>query len=80
MDRPPPEAVRAAAEDAAADDFVRLLPHGYRTPTADSAMSGGERQRPGLAQAFVRPHRLVVAHRLSAAARADGPKASDSSM
>ncbi|MBB1242358.1 ABC transporter ATP-binding protein [Streptomyces durbertensis] len=103
VDRPPPEAVRAAAGDAAADGFVRLLPHGYRTPVADAPMSGGERQRLGLARAFVRSHRLlvlddatsaldtaterrvwealdrmaghrtrlVVAHRLSTAARAD---------
>ncbi|MFD3541626.1 ABC transporter ATP-binding protein [Streptomyces sp. NPDC058662] len=100
---PAPEAVRAAARAAGADLFVRRLPEGYDTPLAEAPMSGGERQRLGLARAFchagrllvlddatssldtvtarqveraldreVRPGtRIVIAHRLSSAARAD---------
>ncbi|MFJ4776631.1 ABC transporter ATP-binding protein [Streptomyces sp. NPDC088762] len=101
--RPAPAAVREAARQAAADPFVRRLPEGYGTAVARAPMSGGERQRLGLARAFLRPGRLlvlddatsgldtvtaaeveralarevrpgtrlVVAHRVSAAARAD---------
>ncbi|MCX4658210.1 ABC transporter ATP-binding protein [Streptomyces uncialis] len=53
-------AVRAAARAAAADEFIALLPDGYRTPLDRAPLSGGERQRLGLARAFAHPGRLLV--------------------
>ncbi|MEW2417573.1 ABC transporter ATP-binding protein [Streptomyces sp. NPDC046866] len=44
-----------AARAARADRFVRRLPAGYDTPLDHTPMSGGERQRLGLARALVRP-------------------------
>ncbi|MEV4217579.1 ABC transporter transmembrane domain-containing protein [Nonomuraea sp. NPDC049725] len=55
-----PEHVAEAARAACADSFVRRLPDGYDTPLADAPMSGGERQRLGLARAFARGERLLV--------------------
>ncbi|NJP67794.1 ABC transporter ATP-binding protein [Streptomyces sp. ventii] len=55
-----PATVREAARAAEADDFVRLLPHGYDTPMDRAPLSGGERQRLGLARAFARPGRLLI--------------------
>ncbi|GAA3089224.1 ABC transporter ATP-binding protein [Streptosporangium carneum] len=52
--------VRAAARAACADDFVRRLPLGYGTPLEEAPMSGGERQRIGLARAFAHGRRLLV--------------------
>jgi ATP-binding cassette subfamily B protein len=48
-------AVERAARAAHADGFVRRLPLGYDTPLARAPMSGGERQRLGLARALARP-------------------------
>lgn len=48
-------AVRRAARAAHAEDFVLRLPHGYDTPLERAPMSGGERQRLGLARALARP-------------------------
>ncbi|MGA5822886.1 ATP-binding cassette domain-containing protein [Kitasatospora sp. NPDC094028] len=56
----PTERVRRAARAARADEFVRRLPDGYRTPLAEAPFSGGERQRLGIARAFVRDGRLLV--------------------
>jgi ATP-binding cassette subfamily B protein len=55
-----PVAVRAAARAACADTFIRALPRGYATPLAEAPMSGGERQRIGLARAFTQAERLLV--------------------
>ena len=55
-----PAAVREAALAARADSFVRRLPAGYDTPLATAPMSGGERQRLGLARAFAQGERLLV--------------------
>ncbi|WP_369393944.1 ATP-binding cassette domain-containing protein [Streptomyces sp. CG1] len=55
-----PAAVRAAARRAHADDFVRRLPEGYATRTADAPRSGGESQRLGLARAFAHGGRLLI--------------------
>ncbi|MFF3851353.1 ABC transporter ATP-binding protein [Streptomyces sp. NPDC002328] len=56
----PRRAVVSAARQACADDFVRLLPHGYDTPCRTVALSGGEAQRLGLARAFAHAGRLLV--------------------
>ncbi|MGW3347422.1 ABC transporter ATP-binding protein [Nonomuraea rubra] len=52
--------VAEAAEAACADGFVRRLPLGYATPLGEAPMSGGERQRIGLARAFAQGERLLV--------------------
>ncbi len=57
---PEADGVRAAAGAACADAFIRRLPRGYLTPLADAPMSGGERQRIGLARAFAQGERLLI--------------------
>lgn len=52
--------VTAAATAAQADRFIRLLPAGYDTPLSQAPMSGGERQRLGLARAILTRARVVV--------------------
>lgn len=59
-DTPDRGAVHAAARAACADAFVRRLPGGYDTPPQEAPMSGGERQRLGLARAFAHGERLLV--------------------
>jgi ATP-binding cassette subfamily B protein len=49
---PAPPRLLAAARDASAAEFLRLLPAGLDTPLAQAPMSGGEIQRIGLARAF----------------------------
>lgn len=58
--RPTGGVLRAAARAARADGFIRRLPGGYATPLSDCPMSGGERQRVGLARAFAHAGRLLV--------------------
>ncbi len=47
--------IESAAKKASLHDFIMSLPHGYSTKTGElgSSMSGGERQRIGLARAFL---------------------------
>ncbi|MBO3744606.1 ABC transporter ATP-binding protein [Streptosporangiaceae bacterium NEAU-GS5] len=52
--------VVAAARASHADAFIGRLPAAYDTPLADAPMSGGERQRMGLARALLRPARVYV--------------------
>jgi thiol reductant ABC exporter CydD subunit len=56
------ERVRAAAELAGADAFIRALPDGYETVVGDGGrpLSAGERRRVALARAFVRDAPLVI--------------------
>jgi ATP-binding cassette, subfamily B, bacterial len=49
-----------AAKAAHADEFIRRLPDGYDTPLERAPFSGGELQRLGIAQALVRPARVLV--------------------
>ncbi|HEU5160543.1 MAG TPA: ABC transporter ATP-binding protein [Streptosporangiaceae bacterium] len=57
---PETEAVRTAARAACADAFIRALPRGYATRLDEAPMSGGERQRIGLARAFAQGRRLLI--------------------
>jgi ATP-binding cassette subfamily B protein len=57
---PTPDEVVAGARAAQAHGFIERLPKGYGTAVADAPMSGGERQRVGLARAFVHANRLLV--------------------
>jgi ATP-binding cassette subfamily B protein len=50
--RPAPARLQAAARDASAAEFLRLLPAGLDTPLDQAPMSGGETQRIGLARTF----------------------------
>ena len=59
-ERIPGERVVAAAREAQIDVFVDRLPAGYDTALDQAPMSGGERQRLGLARAFVRRPRLLI--------------------
>ena len=56
------ESVRAAAERAGADSFVRELPAGYDTLVGDGGrqLSAGQLQRLALARAFLRDASLVI--------------------
>jgi subfamily B ATP-binding cassette protein MsbA len=61
-DRPTEEDVRAAAEAAYVDEFVRELPDGYQTVVAErgTTLSGGQRQRIAIARALVRDAPIVI--------------------
>jgi thiol reductant ABC exporter CydD subunit len=54
--------IRAAAELAGADAFIRRLPDGYATIVGDGgrALSAGERRRIAIARAFLRDAPLVI--------------------
>ena len=52
--------VEAAARSVEADAFIRRLPGGYDTPLDETPMSGGERQRLGLARAALRDSSTLV--------------------
>ncbi len=56
------DAVRQAAEQAHAAEFIDRLPRGYDTPVGErgAGLSGGQIQRIALARAFVRDARLVI--------------------
>ncbi|RKR06366.1 lipid A export permease/ATP-binding protein MsbA [Kushneria sinocarnis] len=62
IDSPDPEAVRAAAEAAYAEEFIERLPHGYDTVVGDNGvmLSGGQRQRIAIARAIFRDAPLLI--------------------
>ena len=56
------DAVRAAARDACADDFIMRLPSGYETVIGErgAKLSAGERQRLAVARAVLKDPRILV--------------------
>ncbi len=54
--------VRQAAEQAAADQFIRMLPDGYETPVGERGitLSGGQRQRIAIARAILDASPLLL--------------------
>ncbi|MFF0316805.1 ABC transporter ATP-binding protein [Micromonospora sp. NPDC005252] len=57
---PATPAVLRGARRAAVADVIDRLPDGYRTPLADTPLSGGETQRLGLARAFAAERLLIL--------------------
>lgn len=60
--------VKTAAVQARADDFIRSLPQGYNTRVGERGLrlSGGEKQRISIAQAFVKNSPVLVLDEASA--------------
>ncbi len=62
------EEIQAAAKKARADCFIDQLPHGYDTVIGERALrlSGGEKQRLSIAQAFLKGSPVLVLDEVSA--------------
>ncbi|KPQ25719.1 MAG: lipid A export permease/ATP-binding protein MsbA [Halomonas sp. HL-48] len=62
IDNPDPDAVKAAAEAAYADEFIDQLPQGYATVVGENGvmLSGGQRQRLAIARAIFKDAPLLI--------------------
>ena len=71
------DAIRAAAEAAAAHDFVAALPEGYATRVGPGGqrLSGGQRQRVALARALLRDPRVLLLDEATSALDAESEAA-----
>ena len=56
------EEIESACKKASIHDFIMSLPKGYDTPVAElgESLSGGEKQRLGIARAFVHNSKLLL--------------------
>jgi len=72
----PLDAVMAAAQAAAAHDFVMRLPEGYDTVIGDRGvkLSGGERQRLALARAFLKDAPILLLDEATSALDSDSER------
>ena len=71
------EKVRAAAEAAAATEFLDLLPQGFNTFLGERGirLSGGERQRVAIARAILRGSRVLLLDEATSALDAESERA-----